>query len=137
VKYDRLHAVLHALDPKEWADLDGERFVWRPDVSLHLDLDEVVDGEEVGECCGVLPDKYESFVLAYGSVDLAEYVFAIMDRREAASRVVPYGYEEDNDRVSLAHYNVGCLVYGKDVMDEGMKAFKIRVNVEGSEGGLQ
>lgn len=137
MKYDRIHALLQALDPKDWVDLDeGERFVWRQDVRLHLVLDEVVDGEEVGECCGVLPDKYEAFVLAYDHVELAEYTFAIMDRRQAASRVVPFG-DEDAEHVSLSHYNIGCLVYGRDVMDEGLKEFKIRLAVDGSGRGLQ
>lgn len=139
VKYERIHGILHALDPKDWVDLDGagERFALRADVNLHLVLEEVVDGEEIGECCGVLPDKYETFVLRLGHVELADYTFAVMDRRTADVRVVPYGYEEDGDRVSLPHYHIGCLVYGQDVMDAGLKEFKIRLAVEGGPRGLR
>jgi hypothetical protein len=52
-------------------------------------------------------------------------------------KVLPFSPDGDQDRVSLLHYNIGCLVYGKDVIDEGLKEFKIRVAVEGRLRGLK
>ncbi len=127
MKYDRVHATLQALDPKEWVNL-GERFALRADVRLQLTLEEVVDGEEIGECCGQLPDKYETWVLRYSGVELADYVFAVMDRREATSTIVPYGYE-DAETVSLIHTNVGALLYGRETIDASMKQFGVKVSV--------
>jgi hypothetical protein len=139
VRYERVLNLLSALDPAEWVDLgdDGEVFAYRGDVRLQIQIEEMLDGEEVGECQGVLPDKYETFVLRFDAVELMEYWFAILDRREAAMKVLPFSPDGDQDRVSLVHYNIGCLVYGKDVMDDGLKEFKIRVAVEGGLRGLK
>jgi hypothetical protein len=45
-------------------------------------------------------------------------------------KVLPFSPDGDQD-------NIGCLVYGKDVIDEGLKEFKIRVAVEGRLRGLK
>lgn len=137
MRYERVLSLLNSLDPKDWVALDPERLTLRADVRLQLVLEDVVDGEEIGDIAGALPDKYETWVLTYAGSELADYVFALMDRREASGKVVPFGLEDDEELVSLAHYNVGCLLYGKETMDQGLKEFKIRVAVQGGQQGLR
>lgn len=128
VDFASVQRRIHGLDPTHWVDLGDGRFVHRSDVQLHLDLDEVVDGEEWGEIPGGLPDKVEVFVLGYGAVDLAVYPYAVMDRREADGEIVPC--VEPGDAVGLGQFNVGCLLYGREAVDTGIRRAGLKVALQ-------